>query len=239
MDTSTNFLTWMIAVSTMSVLILVATVVAVLWWHQRRLAQQAKAWGVHLLQAQEGERQRIAQDIHDDVVQRLSAAQMCIEGAKIEAASAMVADVARDLRTLAHDLYPSSLQHLSLGRALGDLFEGAGDDGRLAVQLECDEQVQLNDAAMAALYRTAQEGLQNVRKHSRAKSLIVSLAREGATVVLRLHDDGVGFDEQAARQSSFGLRSMRERLALVGGTLRIARAESGRGTILSATVPAS
>lgn len=239
MAVSPTFITWILAVSTVSVLTLVATVVAVLWWHQRRLAHQAKAWGVHLLRAQEAERQRIARDLHDDVVQRLSAAQMCIEGAKGDAASAIVADVARDLRTLAHELYPSSLQHLSLARALGDLALSASDEGRLAVELDCDEQVRLNEATMAALYRTAQEGLQNVRKHSGARSLRLALARERATVVLRLQDDGVGFDERATARPSFGLRSIRERLALVGGTMHIARADGGRGTILTAVVPAS
>lgn len=238
MEAAPKFLTWILAASSISVLILVATVVAVLWWNQRRLALQATAWGVHLLGAQEAERQRIARDLHDDIVQRLSVARMRIEGADPVSASALVGEVAHDLRSLAHELYPSSLQHLSLAQALCDLAEQQLSNSGLAVTLDCDEQITLGERAMAALYRTAQEGMQNVHKHSNARAVTISLARDGAWAALSVRDDGVGLNDAVERGSSFGLRSIAERLALVGGTMSIDTAGAGGGTVLVARVPA-
>lgn len=93
----------------------------------------------------------------------------------------------------------------------------------------------------AAVLRIFQEALTNVRKHSNATNVKVTLAFEGSDLRLTVRDDGVGFDLSNARQSNrgqreFGLTSMRERADLLGGQLRM-RSEVGKGTVVEATLP--
>jgi signal transduction histidine kinase len=81
-----------------------------------------------------------------------------------------------------------------------------------------------------ALYRIAQEALNNVLKHAHAHHVAVALRHEGPTVILEITDDGVGFDPATAReQGGLGLRGIEERIAQIGGTL-ILKSESGAGT---------
>lgn len=94
-----------------------------------------------------------------------------------------------------------------------------------------------------ALYRIAQEALQNVVKHSGATAALIELRQEAAAVILTVTDDGAGFDPAARDDDDgglegggFGLPSMTERAELVGGTLEV-RSSPGRGTTVTATVP--
>lgn len=236
MEGSPALLTWIIVVSALVTLSLIVGVAAVLWWHQRRLASQARAWGLSLLETQEAERQRIAKDLHDDVVQRLWSAQMQIESGNVPAAATAISDVSRDLRILARDLYPAALQHLTLGRALLDLTElqPAGVTPRITCR--CDDTLELPAPLMVALFRVAQEALHNARKHSRGQNVECRFFKSDRSAVLTVSDDGCGFDTATAKRHSFGLRSMQERLALVGGSLEL-KSASGSGTTLTARVP--
>lgn len=93
-----------------------------------------------------------------------------------------------------------------------------------------------------ALYRIAQEALQNVVKHSGATAALIELRQEASAVILTVTDDGAGFDPAAhgddggLEGGGFGLPSMTERAELVGGTLEV-RSSPGRGTTVTATVP--
>jgi signal transduction histidine kinase len=90
-----------------------------------------------------------------------------------------------------------------------------------------------------ALFRIAQEALTNVARHAAARRAAVEFREEGRSVVLTIEDDGTGFEEKAERlQTGYGLTAMRERAEAVGGTLEV-RSEKGRGTRVTAKVPAA
>jgi len=86
------------------------------------------------------------------------------------------------------------------------------------------------------LYRVVQEALSNVVKHAAARHVSIVLAQRGSSVAATIDDDGAGFDEAEVRPDALGLTGMRERLALVGGTLEI-ESTPGRGTTVAAQVP--
>jgi signal transduction histidine kinase len=106
------------------------------------------------------------------------------------------------------------------------------------VTVECDDNIVLDKERTLTLYRVAQEALHNMRKHSRATSATLTLNINAPWVELALRDNGEGFVLSEVESRSFGLRSMRERLALVGGSLGI-QASPGHGTTITARVPAS
>lgn len=219
-------------------IVLVITVVAVLWINQRRLTANAVAWGQQVLRAQETERERIASDLHDDVVQRLATVRLLLENAQEPDATRVLQDVTGDLRRLAHDLYPPSLQHLSLTQALQELAcaRPAGSVPSVSV-IGGDGLPTLSRPVMIALFRTAQESLQNAIKHAEAQTVRIALRTVPAGVELTIADDGRGISDLARARTSFGLRSMRERVAAIGGTLTIGAAIDGPGTRVSVTVP--
>jgi signal transduction histidine kinase len=156
-----------------------------------------------------------------------------------------VADAARrsldEARRAIWALRPEALEHGSLGRALGELAAGfgfqTGIDTQSAVTGEEDE---LLPDAQEALLRIAQEALANVRKHSRAHRVQLTLSYLDQAILLDVCDDGSGFDPRApARTGSgggFGLPGMRERVAALGGTLTVESAP-GQGTTVAAALP--
>lgn len=236
MGSDNTLVIWVITVSGTVALTLILTVGAVLWFHQRRLAEQAKAWGRYLLAAQEEERHNIARDLHDDVVQRLSSAQLRLNPATDREVAKLLGEVSRDLRSLARELYPPALSSISLGEALRDLVAQGPSAIAPVITVECDDQIELPTAETVTLFRVAQAALHNMQKHSRAQRATLSLAKSASWVELKLVDDGAGFAPNEIEARSFGLRSMRERLELVGGSFTI-QSSPGNGTTIVARVP--
>jgi two-component system NarL family sensor kinase len=236
-DSSNALLIWVLVVSGVLALILILTVGAVLWVHQRQLAEQARAWGRHLLAAQDEERHNIARDLHDDIVQRLASVQMRLDPDADGDPVQLLGEVIRDLRALARGLYPPALSSVSLGEALRDLVAQDSSESAPVITVACDDEIVLPKAAALALYRVAQEAQRNMQKHSNAQRATMSLVKAGSWVELTLHDNGGGFVPSEVAVRSFGLRSMRERLELVGGSLAIGSAPD-KGTTIVARVPA-
>ena len=236
MDPSRTLLIWVLVASGIIALTLILTVGAVLWLHQRRLADQAKAWGRYLLVAQEEERHRIARDLHDDVVQRLSSAQMRLNPAADQVAVKLLSEVSRDLRILSRELYPSALSSVTLGEALRDLVAHDSLATASTITVQCDDEIALPTAEAVTIFRIAQEALHNMRKHSHATQATLSLARTASGVELKVDDNGIGFVPSEVKARSYGLRNMRERLVLVGGSLEIQSIPNG-GTSIVARVP--
>ncbi len=213
---------------------------------RERTEAQARA-----LAAQEAERRRIAADLHDDVGQRMLALSMRLgRAARTDDAAAtgerpaVLAELAAesravigDLRRIAHDLHPDAVTRLGLAGAIEaaahDTLEPAG------VEVRC--QVDAIDGALAStaavhVYRIAQEACANVARHAEARAVHVVLARQGARLVLQIDDDGRGLDGERAGGAGHGLRGMRERAAMLGGTLTVGRSERG-GVRVRAEVP--
>lgn len=223
----------------------------------RRLAareQAAERFAEQVIAAQEAERRRLAGDIHDGITQRLvslayhldAAADAVSRRAGTDPAAGPAAERelarARELTDLtlleAHaalaGLRPPVLEDLGLADALASLARSVG---QLPVSVDADDR-RLPEHMEIALYRIAQEALQNVIKHAGATSATVELRCDAVRALLRVSDDGRGFDVTArdSDSASYGLRSMAERAELIGGRLDVT-SRAGIGTTVTATVP--
>ena len=203
-----------------------------------------------LIRAHEEERALLARELHDDLTQRLAVLAIEIGRAELSASSGTQAETLRtareslvalseDVHSLAYQLHPSVLEDLGLGEALRTECERFQRQYRptLTMNFERLTAVPGADAALC-LFRVAQEALRNVARHSGARTAALALREEDGGFLLDVADDGTGFDPAVQKERrSLGLASMRERVQLAGGTLRIVSAP-GEGTSISAWVPA-
>ena len=208
-----------------------------------------------LIKAQEMERARIARDLHDNVAQDLSAAKIAsqtlldgvilpapaVEG-RFNALTDMLSRAIRAVREISYDLRPPDLEYLGLVQALQRLCDDFARTSGLPVDFAASgmEGVAVPQDVAINVYRVAQEALGNVRRHAGARQATVRLVESYPRLILRVKDDGRGFDvaeglARAGRTRRMGLAGMRERVGLFGGTLRIV-SEPGKGCLLAAEV---
>ena len=196
------------------------------------------------------ERARLAGDIHDTLAQSFTSivvlAQSAAAGAVDEATRRrleLVEDTARsglaEARTLVAAMSPVGLEDVALTEALHRLGERVSRESGVRVRVQVDGEVRgLPRAQQVVLLRAAQEALGNVRKHAAARTAQVLLSAEDASVVLEVHDDGVGIAATAAAAGGgFGLAGMRRRVEEAGGVVEVVGAP-GAGTRLRVAVPA-
>lgn len=187
------------------------------------------------------ERERLAREVHDTVAQSLAGVVLLAQRSRRELARGglsdgtleLVEDSARaalaETRALVAGSAPVELNS-GIADALGMLADRFRRETSVAITCDVDLTAPLDRDAEVALLRCAQEGLANVRKHSGASTVHVTLRDEGAAAVLRVADDGRGIDP-AAIPDGFGLSGLRARLALAGGTLDIEGGASGTTVI--------
>jgi signal transduction histidine kinase len=201
------------------------------------------------------ERQRIARDLHDSVSQSLFSTTLHVRtaqhalaleeldttgpvGEELSQIGQLTRGALAEMRALIFELRPGALAEEGLVAALtkqaaalsarqGLVIAVDGPDERLPLEPEVEEQ----------LYRLGQEALANVVKHARATGATVRIAAEDDTVSMEVSDNGCGFDPGAVGPEHFGLRSMRGRVADLGGRLQVTT-RRGRGTVLRVEVPA-
>lgn len=204
-----------------------------------------------LIEAQEDERKRIAMELHDDLNQKL--AVLAIELTRLEdqledaspqvheqigALEALASSLSEEVRRLSHSLHPATIQHVGLVAGLRSLCAAFGKEKDIAIEACLPELARVPSPAVAlSLYRIAQGAFQNVRKHSQASEVRVSLTESQNALRLSILDNGRGFDpERVGREAGLGLVSMKERCRLQRGTLRV-RSSPGAGTEVEAWVP--
>ncbi len=197
----------------------------------------------------EGERKRIALEIHDELGQLLTALKMDISLLRMQSGAdpevgrrtgdmrELVEKTIRVVRQVASNLRPAAL-NLGIGPALEWLVEDFGQRTGIAYELNLSGgEIDLDDTRATAVFRIVQESLTNVMRHADAASVAVSLRRDGETLFLEVKDDGRGFDYEAASHGpSFGLLGIRERVRVLGGALTI-DSGAGRGTVVSIHIP--
>jgi PAS domain S-box-containing protein len=206
-----------------------------------------------LVQVQETERQRLASELHDGMGQALAAMRVDLQSyLVVEDAESQADLVERDLsimdgmlqqiRDLSIGLRPSLLDDLGLVPALRWYVDRIAQQTGVSVLLKSSAISRpLSYEAKTACYRVTQEALNNAVRHGRATSIVVDVREEDSGVVLRVEDDGVGFDvsyayESTARGEALGLVTMEERARLAGGQFDITSA-SGAGTRVSVWLP--
>jgi two-component system, NarL family, sensor histidine kinase UhpB len=202
-----------------------------------RLEGERRESARRALAAQEGERQRIARELHDEIGQVLTAVMLRSETLVRRAPEDMRPDLedlreaarrgAEDVRQIAQRLRPEALDELGLQSALLALCNAVSDGAGIEIARNLERDLSLNAEQDLVIYRVAQESITNVVRHAHARRIEVTLRREGAGVVLVVVDDGVGLPSDAENGSN-GIRGMRERALLVGAELAIgARPQGG------------
>jgi two-component system, NarL family, sensor histidine kinase DevS len=196
--------------------------------------------------AQESERRRLALELHDETGQALTSILLGLKAIRTsnseEAAERAEADVRalvvqalQDVRALAVELRPAALDDFGLVPALRRLAETFSDRSGIGTVVETNFERRLPSEIETTLYRVVQEALTNVVKHASAEHVSIVVSERGSSVGATIDDDGRGFDSARVRPDALGLLGMRERLALVGGTLAVETSESG--TTIAAEVP--
>lgn len=201
----------------------------------------------------EEERKRVARELHDDTAQALVALVRSLDRmtldesdpvhrGRVEETRSLAESILRDVRRFSRDLRPSLLDDLGLVPALEWLIDDLGQQYKLRSQLDViGAPRRLEPDVELTLFRITQEALSNVRRHARASRVTVRLSFADQRVRLMVRDDGVGFapGERPADLSSargLGIRGMRERAELIGGTFSII-SNGAKGTTVEVTAP--
>jgi signal transduction histidine kinase len=199
----------------------------------------------HVVRASEDERQRIANDVHDDPVQKMIAVKMRLELlgkvhpelVEIPQALDVVRGSIRSLRHLLFDLRPPLLDESGLGPALRSFLENSEVPFRWTIEDELTTQP--SSQTRLILYRIAQEALANARKHSEADFVRIRFGERDGGVSMEIADDGVGFrpqDAAVAAPGHMGLAAMRERAEMSGGSCAL-HSLPGQGVTLDVWMP--
>lgn len=214
--------------------------------------EQVRSLHLRNLDLQEDERRMVARELHDEIGQHVTAiemetirvARMAPEDqvqreARLQQLRASVAEIHRVSRRLVDRLRPPSIESLGLVGALDGLLDRWREDHpdiALGAELDpgCDRMP--GDRAVH-LYRIVQESLSNAARHARATTIGVRVTLEGASVKLRVGDDGCGFDARASYRG-YGLAGMRERAEALSGTFAVV-SKAGAGTVIEAEFPIS
>jgi len=220
---------------------------------QRRQAEQ-RAFSGRLLAVQEEERRKLAQELHDDPLQNLMYLTRALDDLSEDASlprnlvppvqygSELAGAAATALRKVIHGLRPPVLDDIGITSALRQLAADVGKRSPVTVTLRCTgtENGLPSDLKLTA-YRIVQESLNNVVRHADARRATVRVTF-GDSLTLTISDDGKGIPSSLGsaegQQPGLGLRGMRERATLIGGTLQVS-ARSPRGTVVRATLPSS
>jgi signal transduction histidine kinase len=216
----------------------------------QRVDQQRRDLLARVVSAQEEERRRIAHDLHDDAVQVMTAVNMRVGVLRDRLESDSDREIADKLektvsmaigrlRHLLFELSPPALETRGLATALRHRLEELAMESPFTYELHGDPDDQLDAGNRLLVYRIAQEALVNVRKHADAKHVRIDLEARGGGVLVRIKDDGRGFDPATTepdRPGHLGLAGMRERADMGGGWWRVDSAP-GNGTTVEFWTP--
>jgi PAS domain S-box-containing protein len=215
--------------------------------------ERLRALSRRLFEVQEEERKRLARDLHDDVGQALTALKIQLESlarpggelaprSRVDEIVDTVQHTLERVRQLSLSLRPPQLDDLGLAAALRSHLDRQARVAGLQAHFEAeDAPPALAPDAETACFRVAQEAINNVLRHARARNLWVRLFTAGGCLAISVRDDGRGFEldsvrARAANGASLGLVGMEERMALAGGSFEL-RSSPGQGTVLLATFP--
>ncbi len=213
-------------------------------------ARQLQRLALEVSEAEDRERKHLAEVLHDDLQQQLAAAKFHLQmlgnrirrdppkQAIVTKVDHMLKDAIEKSRSLSHELSPAVLYHGNLVETLNWLAGQIQEKHGLIVHVDAVNEVTVrSDALKAFLYKATQELLFNVVKHARVNEARIRLRRMGRCVCLSVSDHGRGFDPQELRETAgFGLFSIRERIELLGGRMKIKSAK-GQGSTFHIVVP--
>ncbi|MFQ5577981.1 MAG: sensor histidine kinase, partial [Anaerolineae bacterium] len=206
-----------------------------------------------VLTAQEEERTRLARELHDAIGQSLTAIIMATasvekglpagfkrERQKLGRVRDIAAQSLQDLRNLIFDLRPETLDDLGLALALQSQAKKHLEPAGVQMQLKTTGlQNRLPAEVETVVFRVVQEAITNIARHAQARHVIILLTRKESRLIVRVEDDGIGFNPAGVmngRRQAWGLRGMEERITLLGGNFSL-NSHPGSGTLVLADVP--
>jgi len=201
-----------------------------------------------LISVQEEERRRLARELHDDLAQRMAflaieAGKLHIEGCNSEVSYNLqnlidnLIKISEDIHRISRQLHPSIIEDIGLVDAIRSEINNFSRLEEIPVKFEPELGSAVPSLNIAvSLFRIAQESLRNIQKHAHAKSVSIQLVRENSSLILTIKDDGKGFTPEIVKNiPGLGLKSMRERIRLVNGSISYISLP-GQGTIVKARV---
>jgi len=205
-----------------------------------------------VLNIQEEDRQRIARDLHDTSLQNLAHLVHKIElcgmyidvdpiKAKLELAvvGKNLREVIDEIRNIIFDLRPMSFDDLGLKFAFEQMLEKFNESKSYKVKKQIEDVSCDNDIILVGIFRVVQECLNNIKKHSKADSIIFSCKKENDLCIIDIEDNGEGFTKEEVeykKDKHFGISVMEERISLLGGTIKISSIKE-KGTQIHIEVP--
>jgi len=224
--------------------------ISVLITATRNAEEELRAVPQKLVDAQEAERQRIGQELHDDLGQRMVCLTLGIEqltnqmhgneqiASHFADLRQQASEITGDISRLSHQLRPSTLEYLGLSGAVKALCTEASKPDRVTVLFSQNGPIQraVPAAVSLAFYRVAQEGLRNALTHSGSDRIRIDLTSTERTLTLVITDNGRGFRSGTSKGSGLGLSGMAKRMNDIGGSLSIVSAP-GAGVIITASAP--
>jgi len=209
-----------------------------------------------ILSAQEIERQKIARELHDNVAQNLSSLKILLQtllageaGLSVETKDKAkyitdtIQSCIKDVRNMSYDLCPPEIDQLGLVRAVAKFCEDFSEREKIEIDFSdlgvkedlLDQEININ------LYRIVQEALNNIRKHAEATSVTIKMISSFPELMLRIEDDGKGFDIKNRKKAAFnekrmGLENMKERVGLLSGEIGLNTKEN-KGTLIIVKIP--
>jgi PAS domain S-box-containing protein len=216
--------------------------------------QAQKAQTEAIIIGMERERKRVALDLHDGLVQTLSAISlnlkamddsvMCMDTndqVAYKGALELLEVAISDTRSMSHDLMPAAIERYGFIKALEDFAVRTSKYGHLHVEIDPDHiDHYLNEFYRLNLYRIIQELIQNIIRHANATSAFIKIRKKPYGINIMVKDDGVGFDSslEKVQQAGIGIRNIETRVKHMNGTLEV-RSSSKKGTMVQIHVPVS
>ena len=205
-----------------------------------------------LVSLQDAERRDLARELHDRLGQNLTAMRINMDlirrrlGAlndpaildRAEDSMQLIDSTFKAVRDVMYELRPPMLEESGLAASLRWYADGFTERTGIRVGISANEELRMAPDVEIALFRVAQEALNNVARHSHARNVRIELRRSGGAVDFTMEDDGAGFEDGRTANIGYGIATMRERAEAVGGTFAMS-SEKGRGTRVQVNLPRS
>ena len=204
---------------------------------KEKLMQQQ--FSENLLKSQEEERTRIARELHDSVGQQLTLIKRKSQNENQEDITLLTNNALEEVRSISRGLYPALLKQLGLSESIEQLINDYDEQTDLFFSVDIDNiNKYFTESTSLNFYRLIQECLTNIIKHAKAKSVTVSIKKEGNTIVSLISDNGKGFNiNDSKKKNSLGLKTIFERIRIMNGNLSIdSKLNNGTSFIFSIPV---
>ncbi|GAA3972046.1 hypothetical protein GCM10022210_22060 [Mucilaginibacter dorajii] len=231
------------------IIVLLMLLIGIIYYKQTQLRQRNIAMKA-IIETEESERRRIAQDLHDSVSQTMSAAKinLAIIGAELpfvnddqkkrfEKAINMVDDGFKEVRTISHNMMPWALNETGLAQVVKQFLSNIETDAMAINFFSKGFDAPFDDTTEIILYRVLQESVHNVMKHAYADRLDISLIKDEENISLTIEDNGKGFDATNPDiYKGMGLSNLKSRINFLKGKVEL-DSQVGKGTLVSVYVP--